>query len=172
MGMTIIELHMAKHCESIIVSSKGFTDEAEKAAEANNIILYTYNELLSELMDFNSYLSGLIQNFESEPLSKLYIEQDFFPERDLKEINSFQFVEQWLKKPDRKQFSLLGDYGTGKTSFAKKLAYKMAKEYKKEPGSVRIPFLVDLRQCQKALSLRPPDLGDFSVIPICRKPPF
>jgi hypothetical protein len=29
----------------------------------------------------------------------------------------------------------------------------MAKEYKKEPGSVRIPFLVDLPQCQKALSL-------------------
>lgn len=72
-------------------------------------------------MDFNTYLSSLIQNFEFDPLYDLYIEQDFFPERDLKEINSFRFVEQWQEKPDRKQFSLLGDYGTGKTSFAKKL---------------------------------------------------
>lgn len=149
----LIQLHKGKQCEAIIVSSKGFTDEAKKAAESHDIILYTYDELLSELMDFDRYLSGLIQNFESDPLYHLYIEQDFFPERDLKEINSFQFVEQWLEKPDRKQFSLLGDYGTGKTSFAKKLAYKMAKGYKKEPGSGRIPFLVDLRQCQKALSL-------------------
>jgi uncharacterized protein YjbI with pentapeptide repeats len=149
----LIELHKGKQCEAIIVSSKGFADEAKKAAESHDIILYTYDELLSELMDFNRYLSGLIQSFESDPLYHLYIEQDFFPERSMEEINSFKFVKEWLKKPDRKQFSLLGDYGTGKTSFAKKLAYKMAKEYKKDPGSVRIPFLVDLRQCRKALSL-------------------
>lgn len=105
-------------------------------------------------MDFDTYLAGLIQNFESSPLNALYIEQDFIPERNPKEINSFKFVEQWLSNPSMKQFSLLGDYGTGKTSFARKLACVMAKQYKKEPGKTRIPFLVDLRQCQKALSLQ------------------
>ncbi|NIO83954.1 MAG: NACHT domain-containing protein [Candidatus Aminicenantes bacterium] len=128
------------------------------AAEANGIILYTYDELLAELMDFDKYLTAVIHDFESPPpdkpkLKDLYIEQDFFPEKENKEINSFEFVQKWLTKPERKHFSLLGDYGTGKTSFARKLAYNMAKEYKEKPGSVRIPFFVDLRQCQKALSL-------------------
>ena len=150
--------NLARDCDAIMVAPKGFTEPAREAADTFGIILYTYDELLSELMDFDKYLTDLILKFESpapnEPkLKDLYIEQDFFPERDPKEINSFKFVEQWLKKPDRKQFSLLGDYGTGKTCFAKKLAYQMARDYKKEPGSLRIPFLVDLRQCQKALSL-------------------
>jgi WD40 repeat protein len=145
-------------CRAMIISPKGFTEDARETAQGSGIILTTYDELLSELMNFDKYLTDLILKFESpapnEPkLKDLYIEPDFFPERDPNEMNSFQFVEQWLKKPERKQFSLLGDYGTGKTCFAKKLAYQMAKEYKKKPGSGRIPFLVDLRQCQKALSL-------------------
>ncbi len=142
-----------KDCDAIIVTSGGFTPEAVSAAQSYDITLHTYNDLLSELMDFDKYLTNLIHTFESSPLYDLYIEQDFFPEKENKEINSFEFVQKWLTKTDRKQFSLLGDYGTGKTSFARKLAYNMAKEYKEKPGSVRIPFFVDLRQSQKALSL-------------------
>ena len=141
-------------CELIIISSVGFTENARKAADAHGIILSTYDELLSELMDFDGYLSSLIQAFKGSELDRLYIEQDFIPERSLEVINSFQFVKQWLKSTDKKQFSLLGDYGTGKTSFAQKLAYNMAADYKKDPGKGRIPFLVDLRQCQQTMSLK------------------
>jgi MinD-like ATPase involved in chromosome partitioning or flagellar assembly len=141
-------------CEGIIVSSFGFTNEAKKAANAHGIILKTYNELLSELMDFDYYLTDLIHQFEGSPLEYLYVEQDFIPEGKMEKVNSFQFIEQWLKYPDRKLFALLGDYGTGKTSFARKLAYKMAVNYKKAPGEVRLPFLVDLYQCRNTSSLQ------------------
>jgi flagellar biosynthesis GTPase FlhF len=139
----LIEQHLGNDCEAIIVARTGFAKEAKLAAEANGIILYTYDELLAELMDFDKYLTTVINDFESPPpdkpkLKDLYIEQDFFPEKENEEINSFEFVQKWLTKPDRKQFSLLGDYGTGKTSFARKLAYNMAKQYKEKPG---IPFL-------------------------------
>ncbi len=143
-----------KNCEAIIVSESGFTNKAKLTAGEIGIELYTYDELLSELMDFDTYLSSLIQNFESSRLNNLYIEQDFIPERNPKEINSFRFVEQWLTDTSMKQFSLLGDYGTGKTSFAGALACNMAKQYKKEPGKTHIPFLINLGQCKEALSLQ------------------
>ncbi|UCH93660.1 MAG: NACHT domain-containing protein [Candidatus Aminicenantes bacterium] len=145
---------MGKYCEAIIVSIKGFTEEAINYAESVGITFYTYNQLLAELMDFDTYLTVLIQNFEGSELQRLYIQQDFIPERTLEEINSFSFVEKWLKEAGRKQFSLLGDYGTGKTSFAKVLAYKMAKAYKEEYEKSRIPFLVNLRDCKGAFSLK------------------
>jgi hypothetical protein len=145
--------HKGSSCDAMIVARKGFTKDARETAEANRIILSVYDQLLADLMNFDRSLTALIQNFESDPVKDLYIEQDMFPEKEKTSINSFTFIEKWLTQPERKQFSLLGDYGTGKTSFAKKLAYDMAKAYKQEPGQSRIPFLVDLRQCQKALSL-------------------
>jgi hypothetical protein len=144
-----------RNCDAIIVSNSNFTNRAKLTAEKYGIELYTDDELLSELMDFDYYLTTLIQNFESQPLAKLYIEQNFFIEPNLEEINGFQFVDRWLKIPGRKQVALLGDYGTGKTSFVRKLAYNMVKEYKDNdnPGKGRIPFLLDLSQDHRPLSL-------------------
>ncbi|MCK4762284.1 MAG: NACHT domain-containing protein, partial [Candidatus Aminicenantes bacterium] len=140
-------------CEAIIVTRVGFTGNAKKAAQDRGIELHTYEDMLTGLMNFDNYLTGLIQGFEGTDLERLYIEQDVIPENNPEEINSFDFVDSWLQSPGQKHFSLLGDYGTGKTSFARKLAYDMAKKYKAEPGKNRIPFFIDLRQCQKALSL-------------------
>ncbi|UCH94508.1 MAG: NACHT domain-containing protein, partial [Candidatus Aminicenantes bacterium] len=138
----------------MIVSSSGFTDNAKQTAESLGVILKTYNEILSELMDFDTYLTSLINDFEGSDLQRLYIQPDFFTERKREVINGFKFVEEWLKQPESKQFSLLGDHGTGKTSFAKVLTYKMATAYKKEPEKNRVPFLVDLKECKGAFSLK------------------
>lgn len=160
--------------EIIIISSAGFTDNAKKAADAHDIILSTYDELLSDLMNFGPYLTFLIQNFKGSTLEKLYIEQDFLPESTMEEINSFDFVKQWLEIPDSKQIFLLGNYGTGKTSFVRKLAYELAKDYKKKAGIGWIPFVVDLRRWQqttgfkelvrqnlKSKDIEPPDVETF-----------
>lgn len=138
----------------MIVSSSGFTDNAKQTAKSLGVILKTYIEILSGLMDFDTYLTRLINDFEGSELHHLYIEPDFFSERKREVINSFKFVKEWLQQPQMKQFSLLGDHGTGKTSFAKVLTYKMAKAYKEESGKNRIPFLVDLQECKKVFGLK------------------
>jgi len=143
----------ARNCDAVIISSNGFTEPAKNAADNDDIIYYTYNQLLSELMDFEEYLTKLIRDFESSALEKLYIEPNCIPERTMEEINSFDYVKQWLTNPGRKQILLLGDCGTGKTSFARKLAYNLAVSYKRNPYSEKIPFFIDLSQCQSAVSL-------------------
>jgi predicted NACHT family NTPase len=105
-------------------------------------------------MDFDHYLFNLIETFELSPLNNLYIDPDFLPENKHETINGFTFIEEWLLDPQRKHLSLLGDFGTGKTSFARKLAYNMAKALKKEPGKHRITFLVNLRECETPFNLR------------------
>ncbi|NIM15632.1 MAG: NACHT domain-containing protein [Candidatus Aminicenantes bacterium] len=139
-------LSLSNDCEVMIISNKEFTDSAVKAASAHRIILHTYDRLQKRLMNFDYYLSKLIKTFESSPLYKLYIQQDFHQEYKPEIINSFKFVEEWLQDPNRKQLSLLGDYGAGKTSFAEALTYKMAIEYKNAPEKSRIPFLINLKE--------------------------
>ncbi len=45
---------IASYCDALIVSAAGFTREAKAIAKTLNIILLTYRELLSELMDSDS----------------------------------------------------------------------------------------------------------------------
>ncbi|MCP5107085.1 MAG: NACHT domain-containing protein [bacterium] len=141
-------------CEAVIVSRSGFTVSAKKSAKILGITLTTYGELLANLMNFDRYLSTLIRDYENDPVKDIYIEQDVIPEKTMTAVNSFRFVHDWLSQSERKQFALLGDFGTGKTSFARRLAYNLAKAYKKEPGGCRIPFIVELRHCRQVSNLR------------------
>jgi WD40 repeat protein/DNA polymerase III delta prime subunit len=148
------EEKLARSCEAIIVSPKGFTEPAKEAADTNGIILNTYDELFSQLMNFDPYLTALIQNYERDPETQLHIEQDLFSEVESKSHNSFNFIKEWLRQPERKHLSLLGEYGTGKTSFAKAITYRMAKEFKNNPGKCRIPFLIDLKDYKGVFKLK------------------
>lgn len=141
-------------CEAVIVSRSGFTAQAKEAAKTNGIILTTYWELLANLMNFDRYLSTLIRDYESDPIKGIYIEQDVIPESTMTGVNGFRFVDEWLSQPERKQFALLGDFGTGKTSFARRLAYDLAKAYINESGGRRVPFIVELRHYRQGLNLR------------------
>lgn len=55
-------------------------------------------------------------------------------------------VDQWVEdKTIRRGLALLGTYGTGKSSFAKRIAFKYAQIYGSQPGS-RLPLLIELRE--------------------------
>jgi len=84
--------------ELIIVSNVGFTNQAHEAAGGHDFIITTYDELLKGLMNFDTYLSSIKQQYESDTLRDHYIEQDVFPEKEETEYNSFQFLDKWLKE--------------------------------------------------------------------------
>jgi hypothetical protein len=57
----------------------------------------------------------------------------------------FSYVQKWLKDPTGDRgLALLGSYGTGKSTFARHLAYRCADDYLTGQGE-RVPLLIELR---------------------------
>jgi len=63
------------------------------------------------------------------------------------------YVDDWLNDQTRNHISILGDYGTGKTSFCRQYAAKLARRWLADPDRNRIPILVSLRDYAKAMNL-------------------
>ncbi|MCP5106486.1 MAG: NACHT domain-containing protein [bacterium] len=142
-------------CRAIIVAKKGFTKEAKTYAQSLNITLKTYDELLNGIINFNRYVSYVKTLYAGTTLKKNYILQDVLVENTAKARPLLEYARQWLVETQGGFFNLLGDFGTGKTSFTKRLAHDLAITYEKEKNTtaVRIPVLINLKDVSKALSL-------------------
>ncbi|MCI0475879.1 MAG: NACHT domain-containing protein, partial [Anaerolineales bacterium] len=124
----------------------------------------TLDAFYRELADFTPYAQYLVQQWEREPLSQYYVDlggkrqqrdQDGKPvgEGDpYKPIDDY--LDRWLDVPGGNHISILGDYGTGKTTLVKQYAAKLARRYLAQPDRSRIPILISLRDYAKAMNLR------------------
>jgi len=138
----------------LIVTTNGFSKTLAVTAEDNDISLITFNQLLRQEINFIPYLKSLINNFENDELSKFYVEQNIV-DRKTSEVHPIsKTLNDMLKNPEINLISILGEYGIGKTSFCKKLAYNMAKNYIENPLNARIPIFIKLRDYAKSLNLR------------------
>jgi uncharacterized protein YjbI with pentapeptide repeats len=140
-------------CRAIIVARKGFTKEAKKYAASLSIKVRTYDELLNNIVNFNQYVSGIKTLYAGTKLEKNYVEQDIVVEDSEGAVPALDFFSQWLDRDEGGHFTLLGDYGTGKTSLSKRLVHDMALEYENDKTENRMPVLINLKDAQKALGL-------------------
>lgn len=140
----------------IIVTTNGFAASIYNIAKEENILLLTLNELRAKIVNSESYLKELISNYENDQLSKYYVELDA-KTLDGIEDKLENFINFWLIEEDSgvNLFTILGEYGTGKTSFCKKLAHKLAVKYFEDPINNRIPLLFYLRQYADAPTIQP-----------------
>ncbi|MEK7753993.1 MAG: NACHT domain-containing protein, partial [Acidobacteriota bacterium] len=137
----------------LFVSSSGFTAHAHPRAEKFGVLLKSYDQLLTDLVDLGNYPTMLVQDVEGKDIERLYIEQTVFPEATGEKTALWSFVDRWLEGTDGLQLTVLGDYGTGKTWFTRMLAARLARRYKEDPVNRPQPIRIDLRQAAKALSL-------------------
>ncbi|MBK5294268.1 MAG: pentapeptide repeat-containing protein, partial [Acidobacteriia bacterium] len=139
--------------QGMLVALSGFTAEVKEQAQTLGILLRTYGELLNNLVDLRNYNTLLIQDVEGKDIERLYVEPDIYPERDLKPHGVMGYVDEWLADPSAVQLTLLGDFGTGKTWFTRKLACELAKRYREDASRHRQPIRINLRDVAKALDL-------------------
>jgi uncharacterized protein YjbI with pentapeptide repeats len=150
--------------KAYLITTKGFAAPAKANAERNGIECYTYDQLLSSLIDFTPYLKRMIEEFESDPLYHTYV--DLYCKRYSLNNKSKKFIsaknftdhpwefvrkrlknymKRWLELPFSNHISILGDFGSGKTSFCKVFAYLTAKRHLLNPvKNPRIPLLIKL----------------------------
>ncbi|MFL6260862.1 MAG: pentapeptide repeat-containing protein [Thermoanaerobaculia bacterium] len=138
--------------QPILVARSGFANNAYAVAQTKFVRLLTFEQILLSLVDLGPNLEAAIRSFEGTPLERLYVEQeavleaDIRPEEPLKPKGLMETVLKWLDRPGATFLALLGDFGCGKTSFSKRLAWELATRSKEKPGEVRMPVLIDLRE--------------------------
>lgn len=144
--------------QGIMVASVGFVKEAFAQSAHEEIQLITISELERSIIDFRQYTNDLVNVLKLDPSLKFFIEPNIRREYMTVPIRASEYIQRWLANPITNQLTLLGDYGTGKTTLLKHLALKMADDYiikSLESGAyLRVPILIDLRDHAKALSLR------------------
>lgn len=135
--------------QAILVSRSGFVNNAYEVARQQFVHLRTFGQLISLLVDFGPNLKSSIDAFHGTELKHLYVEQDVVTQREgrseWRREGLTKAVLDWLNEPRNSFLALLGDFGAGKTSFCKRLACELAIRAQEQPGSARIPVLIDLR---------------------------
>ncbi len=136
----------------MLVSVHGFKTQAHKQAETFGIQLKTFDQLMRALVDFKPNLNHAVRGFEGTELEKLYVEQEVVYQSDIKPGEKVEAksltgsVKEWIAEDSGTFLTLLGDFGSGKTSFCKRLACELAKNARDEPEAHRVPVLIDLRE--------------------------
>jgi WD40 repeat protein len=149
-------LSSVSRATGMIVSKFGFEPSALSRANEKYIVARTYDQLVSELIEFSSYMDKLIDDYEQNgveykmPLKKLYIEQNIIEDRTGRKDSLSNYVNEWLKDNTQNLLVILGDYGTGKTSFTLKYASELANKRKLENKGI-IPVRIELKKYREAI---------------------
>ena len=124
---------------AVIITTNGFSKDIWDSAEQNKIKLVTFRQLQHEILNLDTYLDNLIKRYDEDELSKYYVElrakEDEKTDKEPFEIENY--VYDWIKNEKTNHMSILGEYGTGKTSFCRKLAHDLAQKYKEDKLSSR-----------------------------------
>jgi hypothetical protein len=160
-------LDIARRCgeaeSAEIVTRVSWSDQAKGFARSKGITIQTYQEKVSQLIDFTPYLKNRIGEYENglperpsePPLSSYYVEPSAKLLREEKSeiLDLHRFVEEWINEKDSYHLAMLGEYGTGKTFFCQRVTYDFASSCISSPGSTRIPLLFNLRDFTKTVNI-------------------
>ena len=146
----------------LFVSRGGFTAPAKAfAANRSDLMLVRVEDLENHLVNFQPYVDWYLQNFEDSAgifqegqLHKSYVALAARDERNGLVLSLYEAVNDWLGGENNLLF-LLGEYGSGKTSFCRQFVYGMLKSrYRGGRVHLPIPILIPLRDYQGASSLQ------------------
>jgi WD40 repeat protein len=149
-----------KRAEGLVVA-RGFSPAALTYAKSHEgLSLYTIEELERELFDFGPYLVRIRRTFEESGLGRTYVEQRVRLE-GAKEaadgVELLSYAVSWASDASgRRLWLLLGDYGTGKTTFFKRFAYELARARENPELGDKcppVPVAVDLKEFPNAITL-------------------
>lgn len=136
----------------IIVAKEGFTRGAWSAAEASGVRVFTIKDLRRKVSGFSPYLSKWIETFEQSDLRpQVYIPLRAKTDDDRAVGIVEQYILHWFAQPDPGTLiTLLGNYGTGKSTSLHQIMAEQAHRYLHNPANERIPIFVDLKRFRQA----------------------
>ncbi|MFY9619453.1 MAG: tetratricopeptide repeat protein [Pyrinomonadaceae bacterium] len=163
---------------AVIITNTYVAPSARALAQQHQIQLLSFEDLLNTVVRLDKYLKIRCRDYEqNNNLFHTYVEVKYlrrgkgrfkdqqasteeFLVTEAVDGNGFEakgdltpYVDAWLLKDGNSQICLLGEYGTGKTSFATQYFYKRALAYMENPLKNRIPMLVTLNRYHKSADI-------------------
>lgn len=167
------DLSMERYERAFLVVSAGYgrevADNLIDRGLRRKVLLRSYDDLIAGLIDFNAYIKRLVHDYEhyeeyADPASgrdpviaimrRCNLFKYFVPLRAKSGPDAARkfdgeleaFVNAWLAEEGRNHLTILGDFGTGKSSFALWLTCTLAKRLRKDGWQgQRVPVFISLR---------------------------
>jgi len=147
----------------LIIATKNDGARRGKPSHGDAIRYISESELLEDLVDFSDYFDDIRNRVERDKLMDsdltlrdMYTPSSFRFEEDKEppKNNLEEFVFDWLRKNTRRQLSVLGEYGQGKSAASLLISHHLIQRFKID-SDTRIPILIELRG--KTLRTLPPE---------------
>jgi Restriction endonuclease/NACHT domain len=148
--------------KGLLVTNAAISRFARTVGKNGFVELCTLEQLKRQLFDFVPYVKALIAGAENTPLNELFIRgqmRRIGPGSGLLDqipiasevaedepVDTVSYVDSWLAEPGGARLSILGDYGTGKTSFCRWYAAYLGRRYLADPDRCRVPLLLRLHR--------------------------
>jgi hypothetical protein len=151
--------------QGYVVAERRLLPTAQEAAqESGRVRVFTLAGFYRELLDFSAYVESLVDDYESSELAGYYVDlgcvRYSYDERGqvvgqdrYKPLDDYIYAWQRETGAERNHISILGDYGTGKTSFCRQYAAKQGRRWLADPDGERLPLLINLRDYTKTLEV-------------------
>ena len=151
--------------QGYVVAETRILPSAQAAALADGRVrAFTLAGFYGELLDFRAYVKKLVDDYQGSELAGYYVDlgcvRYSYDERGqvvgedrYKPMDGY--VDTWLHetRTERNHISILGDYGTGKTSFCRQYAARQGRRWLADPAHERISILINLRDYTRTLRL-------------------
>ncbi|MBV9864435.1 MAG: pentapeptide repeat-containing protein [Abitibacteriaceae bacterium] len=143
-----------------LISDQRVSQQARERAAADDAFeVFNLADFL-RLKIWRSYFDALTALVEENRIPDLYVDFGCYKqetdkqghEKPRKEYTSVdEYIDKWLTERGKRQLSLLGEFGAGKTWFCRHYAHRQLKRYLNDPAKQRLPLLITLRHFAKAM---------------------
>ncbi|MBN2090182.1 SUMF1/EgtB/PvdO family nonheme iron enzyme [candidate division KSB1 bacterium] len=140
-------------CEKRFVISKSPLKETVlQYLDDHNIKTHlTLDSFVQTILNISKHRENVMGDYERRPICHQFIDLQCSRSQDKKPLDLKDYFYHWLGSEGNNHISLLGDFGTGKTEFCRRMQWELLKEYLPN-NTNRIPVVITLRE-QKGLKL-------------------
>lgn len=147
----------------LLVTRHGLAPGAQTYVHAEQSALrhQTIWELENETLGLTEYIRSLTGLFDLDGLSRYYVESvgrriayddAHARSQDAESVRLFDALQEWIVSPDQRPVAVLGGYGAGKTSLARRLVAAQARAALTDPLARR-PVLIRLGELSRYASI-------------------
>ncbi|MDI6793723.1 MAG: SUMF1/EgtB/PvdO family nonheme iron enzyme [bacterium] len=147
--------HMQQHAKKarfFVISRSKLSATIAQFLESLEIKTHlTLDAFVQTILNISSHRQTLIADYEQQPIHHHFIDLKGHNPPAKTPIEMKEHFYTWLRREGSSHVSLLGDFGTGKTEFCRRMQWDMLRNYR-PANATRIPVLITLRE-QKGLRL-------------------